>query len=287
MRGAKSQPLAEIAVEAAHAGATELLERFRRGDLAVRAKAPNDFVSEADHASERAILAVLRDRAAGHGVLAEEKGVIGGELGSPVWIVDPLDGTTNYLHGLPVWGVSVACFQDTEVIAGAILEPLGGELFVAERGAGARWNDRPMRISDRASLAGAFLATGYPFKARGALDAYLGAFRAVFERAKAIRRCGAAVLDLAYTAAGVFDGFFEFRLAPWDLAAGSLMIEEAGGVATDLDGGRRYLATGNLVAGTPAVQHEMRQLIADFVSESVLDELAHDAALEGLDVLGF
>ncbi|MCZ6506547.1 MAG: inositol monophosphatase family protein [Acidobacteria bacterium] len=278
--------LMDTAVAAARAGAEQLVERFRRGDLQVRAKAQHDFVSEADEASERAILALIGKRHPEHAVLSEEEGVVGGNDRRHVWVVDPLDGTTNFLQGLPIWGVAVACVRDGEVVAGVVYDPLNDQLFAAEKGSGARWDGKPMAVSSRPSLAGGFVATGYPFKARAALDQYLAAFKAVFARAKAIRRCGAAVLDLAYTAAGVYDGFFEFRLAPWDLAAGTLLIEEAGGRATDLDGGRRFLAQGNLIAGSPAVQAEILELVSQHADEATLDAIAPNAALEGLDMLG-
>lgn len=279
--------LIDTALEAARAGEAELLPRFRQAGLAVRPKAEHDFVSEADEASERAVLRTIARHHPEHAVLSEEEGIVGGTDSRHLWIVDPLDGTTNFLQGLPIWGVSVACMRDGEVVAGVVLDPLNQQVFVAERGAGARWNERPMRVSDRPGLKEAFVATGYPFKARAALDEYLASFKAVFLRAKAIRRCGAAVLDLAHTAAGVYDGFFEFRLSPWDLAAGSLMIEEAGGAATDLDGGRAFLRSGNLVAGNPAVQEEIRYLIGSYASEARLDEVTPVAALPAADVLGF
>ena len=279
--------LIDTAVAAARAGARELVPRFRAGDLEVRAKAPNDFVSEADEASEKAVLELITARYPEHCLLSEEEGAVGGSDSRHLWIVDPLDGTTNFLQGLPNWGVSVACLRDREVVVGAILDPLNDQLFVAERGGGAQWAGRAMQVSSRPDLGGGFIATGYPFKARQALDEYLAAFRAVFLRAKGIRRCGAAVLDLAYTAAGVYDGFFEFRLSPWDLAAGSLMIVEAGGVATDLDGGSGFLRGGNLVAGNAGVQAEMLHLIGSYVDEATLDRLAPNTAINGPGMLGF
>jgi len=279
--------LIDTAVEAARAGATELTDRFRRVGLVVRAKAENDHVSEADEASEAAVLAVIARHHPRHAVLSEEEGIAGGDDRSHLWIVDPLDGTTNYLHGLPIWGVSVACLREGVVVAGAVYDPLNDQLFTAERGAGAFWNGKRMAVSPRVGLGGALVATGYPFKARAALDLYLAAFRDVFLRAKAIRRCGAAVLDLANTAAGIYDGFFEFRLSPWDLAAGSLLIEEAGGRASDLDGGRGFLRSGNLVAGSPAVQQEILRLVAAHADEAALERITPAAALPGTDVLGF
>ncbi len=189
------------------------------------------------------------------------------------WLIDPLDGTANFLQGLPVFCISVACRQGRRVVAGAVLDPIGDNLFTASRGDGARWNGRPIEISDRSSLDGSFLATGYPFRARRALDTYLDVFRDVFLEVRAIRRCGAAALDLAYTAAGVYDGFFEFRLSPWDIAAGVLLVEEAGGRITDLDGGDGYFAGGNLVAGPHALHRQLLAVVRRHVDEAKLDRI--------------
>ena len=263
--------LLETARAAADAGARVALESFRSGDLEVREKSRNDFVTAVDRASEEAICGVLEARAPGDRILAEEGGFRGSADGRYEWIVDPLDGTSNYMQGLPIWGVSVACRREDEIVAAVTLDPLGGQSWEAERGAGLHWNGAPATASPRDGLDGAFVATGFPFRAKGALDPYLSLFREIFGRARSIRRCGAAVLDLAYTACGVYDGFFEFRLGPWDLAAGSLMIEEAGGVATDLDGGRRFLASGNLIAGGAAVHAALRTILARHATEADLE----------------
>jgi myo-inositol-1(or 4)-monophosphatase len=172
-----------------------------------------------------------------------------------------------------VFGVSVACRRGPEVLAGAIIDPLRDDLFTAVKGGGAYANGRRLAVSRQGGVDGAFLATGYPFRAKAALDAYLGIFRAAFLRAKSIRRCGAAAIDLAYTAAGIYDGFFELRLSPWDIAAGVLMIEEAGGAASDLDGGRGYLASGNIVAGSPGVHRELLAIVSRHAGEALIDEL--------------
>jgi myo-inositol-1(or 4)-monophosphatase len=170
--------------------------------------------------------------------------------------------------------VSIACRRGDEVLAGVVFDPEGGNLFAAARGAGATWNDRPIRISSRPSLDGAFLATGYPFRAKAALDLYLDLFRTVFARSRAIRRCGAAALDLAYTAAGVYDGFFELRLSPWDIAAGALLVEEAGGVLTDFDGGSGHFASGNVLAGPAGVVEGLRAaVLACGAREAAIDRL--------------
>jgi myo-inositol-1(or 4)-monophosphatase len=245
--------LLATALAAGEAGARVLVDYFRSGRLQVDVKGQNDFVTQADRESEAALVGEILRRHPDHRILAEEGTVHDSATSAYEWVIDPLDGTTNFLHGLPVWAVSIACRRGDEIVAGVVLDPCGGNTFAAARGHGATWNGRPMQVAARADLAGAFLATGYPFRAHAALEVYLDLFREVFRHARAIRRCGAAALDLAYTAAGVYEGFFEFRLSPWDIAAGALLIEEAGGRLSDLDGGRRYLASGNVLAGAPGV----------------------------------
>jgi myo-inositol-1(or 4)-monophosphatase len=273
----------ETAVEAARAGGTVLRWRFGDESLVIDSKGVHDYVSQADRDSEAAVVAAVRRRHPAHRIVAEESGESGGGDGEHEWLIDPLDGTTNFLQGLPVFAVSVACLRRGEIVAGAILDPLRDDLFTACRGGGAFWNGRPLKVSGRPGVDGSFLATGYPFKAKGALDAYLGAFRSALQRAGAIRRCGAAAIDLAYTAAGIYDGFFELRLSPWDLAAGVLLIEEAGGVVSDLDGGDRFLAGGNVVAGNPAVHRELLAIFAEHASEGLVDRLVPNRSPVGVD----
>ncbi len=274
-----SDELLATAVAAARAGGEVLMRYFGREGLEAEVKAENDLVSEADRASERAVVAEVRRRHPGHEVLSEEAGLLatpgGGGAGRSghQWVIDPLDGTSKFLQGLPIFAVSVACRREGRTVAGAILDPCREHLFTAVRGGGCRWNGRPARASERAGIAGAFLATGYPFRARNALDVYLAVFRRAFLEARSIRRCGSAALDLAYTAAGIFDGFFEFRLSAWDVAAGALMIEEAGGRVTDLDGGDAYLASGNVVAGGRAVHRELLAVVRAEADEATLDRL--------------
>lgn len=265
--------LLDAAVAAARAGGEVVERAFRSADLEVRKKGDHDVVTRADHDSETAILRVLRGRFPDHHVLAEESGATHGQRSEHRWLIDPLDGTANFSRGLPVFAVSVACQHRGVTVAAAILDPPGGNLFTAAAGQGAYWNGRPMRVSAHERLEDAFLATGYPWRSRGALDRYLGLFRDIFLDARGIRRCGAAALDLAYTAAGVYDGFFEFRLAPWDFAAGDLLVREAGGVITDLDGGDTFYRGGNIVAGNPAVHRALLARVADHVSEHVLDAI--------------
>ena len=266
--------LLETARRAADAGARILTDYFRSDRLRVDVKEKNDFVTQADRESEAALVDEILARHRDHRILAEEGTEHAAATSDFEWVIDPLDGTTNFLQGLPVWAVSIACRRGTEVLAGVVLDPCGGNRFEAAKGGGAFWNGRPMRVSARESLAGAFLATGYPFRAHAALDLYLELFRAVFQRARAIRRCGAAALDLAYTAAGVYDGFFELRLSPWDIAAGALLIEEAGGTLTDLDGGSGSLRSGNVLAAPKGVGRDLVECArAAGATERRLDEL--------------
>ncbi len=269
-----------VALEASDAGAKVLRRWFRAQNLRVSEKELNDFVTEADRESERAILGVISKNFPDHGILAEESGASGGELSEGFqWIVDPLDGTANFLHGLPVFCISIACRWRDQMVVGVIYDPLKDDRFWASKGGGAFWNGQPMSVTGLASLDSAFLATGFPFRAKPALDLYLKLFQDVFERARGIRRCGAAALDLAYTAAGIFDGFFEFRLSPWDVAAGGLLVEEAGGIVTNLDGGRNFLSSGSVLAGGVGVHSALRsQLQALDVTEEKLAELLACAA---------
>jgi myo-inositol-1(or 4)-monophosphatase len=267
------EELRVVADQAARAAGEGLRGKFRSAGLEIEMKARHDFVSSADREAESTILGILGREFPDHRILAEESGRGGGES-QYEWIIDPLDGTTNFLEGLPQYGVSIACREREETVVAAIYDPERDDMFSAVRGGGAWFNGEPMKVSDRTGLEGAFLATGYPFKARGALDVYLDVFREVFLRARAIRRCGSAALDLAYTAVGTFDGFFEFRLSAWDIAAGALLIEEAGGSVSDLDGGPIYLESGNVLAGAPGVWRELRDAVALHASENLLDQLA-------------
>jgi myo-inositol-1(or 4)-monophosphatase len=271
--------LRDKAVGAARAGAAVLLGYFEAsaslddGFLGIEDKGKYDYVSKADRESEAAILAEIRRYFPEHHVLAEESGLSATGSGDYQWLVDPLDGTTNFLQGLPVFCISVACRKGDEVVAGAVLDPVTDHLFTAAAGGGARHNGRPIRASDRDGLEGAFLATGYPWRARAALSQYLGAFHDLFLKARSIRRCGAAALDLAWTAAGVYDGFFEFRLSPWDIAAGVLLVREAGGRITDLDGREGFPEGGNVLAGGARVQPALLELVRRHADEATLDRL--------------
>jgi myo-inositol-1(or 4)-monophosphatase len=277
--------LLETAIAAAQAGAQIVSRYFRDAGLEVRRKGENDFVTQADKESEAAVLAEIRRRFPEHRILAEEGGGEGLGSGDYEWLVDPLDGTTNFLQGLPVYSVSVACRKGDELLVGVIADPEGENLFSASQGGGAFWNGRPMAATRR-ELKGAFLATGYPFRALPTLDLYLDIFRDVFHYARAIRRCGSAALDLAYTAAGVYDGFFEFRLSPWDIGAGILLVREAGGVVTDLDGGERFFAGGNIVAGGPETHRGLLEVVRRHASEAAIESVNPLPAIRSAEPVG-
>ena len=258
----------DVAADAARAGG-EILESYWRSlpRGAISEKKKNDFVTRADKESEEVIAARIRERFPRDGFLGEEGGRRGGGDEARIWIVDPLDGTTNFIAGFPFWCVSVAAREKGEIVAGVVWDPLRAELYAAERGGGAFRNGERLRVTEQPNLDGAFLATGFPFRSKKRIDLYLALFRALFLRARAIRRAGSAALDLANVAAGVFDGFFEFKLSIWDIAAGSLLIEEAGGRVTDFDGRDNHWERGNVVAGTRGVAEEIVRVAATMFSD--------------------
>ena len=248
--------LREACEAGARAGARELLKHWRRLDPAsITEKTRNDFVSIADRASEDAVRAELDARCPGFGFLGEETGASGSA--DTAWVVDPLDGTLNFVQGFPHWCVSVALWDAKGGVVGCVLDPLREDCFLAARGQGATWNGRPMRVSAQPSLDGAFLATGFAYQLGERWPAFAAGLDRVFPRAKGLRRAGSAALDLAHTACGIYDGFFELGLKPWDIAAGALLVQEAGGCITDWDGGQDWYRRGDLVTGTPGVAPEL------------------------------
>lgn len=252
----------EACVGAAQAGGKVLLGYFRRLDPAtITEKTKHDFVSEADRAAEVVIRAEVASRFPQYGFVGEESGASGDT--SCRWIVDPLDGTLNFVQGFPHWCVSVALWDAEGPVVGCVLDPLRGDCFVAVRGQGATWNGKPMRVSQQPGLDGAFLATGFAYQLGDRWPKFNAALGRVFPRAKGIRRAGSAALDLAHTACGMFDGYFELGLKPWDLAAGVLLVQEAGGVITDWEGGQGWFDSGNLVVGTRGVVQELVDCLKD------------------------
>ena len=258
-------PMLNIAVRAARSAGNVISRSMARLDsITVQVKERNDFVSEVDREAENEIIGILRKAYPDHAILAEESGQTSGN--DFEWIIDPLDGTTNYLHGFPQFAVSIALRHRGRLEQAVVYDPISQDLYTATRGAGATLNDRRIRVSNRHSLEGALLGTGFPFKSQQHLDSYLDMFRALFPKTAGIRRAGAAALDLAYVAAGRLDGFWEIGLSTWDMAAGILLIQEAGGLSGDFSGGHSHLESGNLVAGNPKVFAEILRTIRPHVT---------------------
>jgi myo-inositol-1(or 4)-monophosphatase len=262
------QPMLNTAVRAARsAGDLILRSADKVGQLHIDQKGRNDYASEVDRMAEREIINILKTAYPDHAILAEESGAQEGN--DYVWIIDPLDGTTNFLHGFPQYAVSIALKHKGKLEVGVIYDPLRDELFTAKRGGGAMLNNRKLRVTQPNSLKGALLGTGFPFKTDQHLDAYTGMFRSLTTECAGIRRAGAAALDLAYVAAGRLDGFWEIGVMEWDIAAGVLLIKEAGGVVTDFSFNDNYLESGNVIAGSPKMHQLMYALIEPHVTDSL------------------
>ena len=245
-----------IAVRAARAAGNVIIRQIDHvQDLPVSEKSRNDFVTEVDRQAEAVIIDTILKAYPDHAILAEESGEQG--KSEYIWIIDPLDGTTNFLHGFPQFAVSIALQYRGLLHQAVIYDPLRQELFTASRGDGAYLNERRIRVSNRKHLDGALLGTGFPFKEGSRIEQYLGTFRTLFPRTAGIRRAGAASLDLAYVACGRLDGFWEFGLKPWDMAAGVLLIEEAGGMISDFKGGNLDLQNGDIIVGSPKIYMEI------------------------------
>jgi myo-inositol-1(or 4)-monophosphatase len=253
-------PMLNIAVKAARRAGKVILRNMAQVDrLTVESKGRNDFVSEVDRHAEGEIISVIRSAYPDHSILAEESGRQAGN--DYVWIIDPLDGTTNFLHGYPQFAVSIGLYYQNRATQAVVFDPLRDELFTASRGAGAQINDRRIRVSDVGRLESALLGTGFPFKTMENLDTWIATFRTLLPLCSGVRRAGSAALDLAHVACGRLDGFWEIGLNPWDMAAGCLLIEEAGGRVGDFAGSQGFLEHGNVVAGNPKMYAELLRLI--------------------------
>ncbi len=253
--------LYNVMERAARRAARGLIHDFGEVEhLQVSLKGPADFVSTADLQAERTLKTELGKARPDYGFLMEEGGATPGD-GKHRWIVDPLDGTTNFLHGIPHFAISIALEREGELIAGVIYDPMRDEMFYAEKGVGAFVNDRRLRVSARQNMAEAVIATGIPFRHRGDHPYYLKLLGAVMGETAGVRRMGSASLDLAYVAAGRYDGFFEMGLSPWDIAAGVLLVREAGGYVSDLAGGRNVLASGDIVAANDRLFDPLGKLL--------------------------
>ncbi len=259
-------PTVNIAVRAARR-AGDIIQRAtsHMDELTITTKSQNDYVSEVDQQAEQAIIEIIRKSFPDHDILAEESGA-SNDTSDFQWIIDPLDGTTNYLRQFPQYAISIAVKYKGRLEHAVVFDPLKDELFTASRGQGAQLNGRRIRVSKARSLDGTLLGTGFPFRDERNLDAYLEMLRAMIIPSAGIRRAGSAALDLAYVAAGRLDGFWELDLKPWDIAAGILLIQEAGGMVSDIEGGHRYLESGHIITGTPKVFKEMVKALHPFAS---------------------
>ncbi len=253
-------PMLNTAIKAARRAGSVIMRHLDRLDrLTVEAKGRNDFVSEVDRKAESEIIHILRAAYPNHGILAEESGHQPGD--DYLWIIDPLDGTTNFLHGYPQFGVSIALQHMGRLEQAVVFDPHKNELFTATRGDGAQLNDRRMRVSPVQDLGLALLGTGFPFKQQIFLEAWIETLRVLLPKVSGVRRAGSASLDLAHVACGRFEGFWEFGLSAWDMAAGCLLIQEAGGNVTDMGGGQDFLKSGNIIAGNFKIHEQMVALL--------------------------
>jgi len=259
-------PMLNIAVKAARAaGAIINRASLDLDRLQVSTKSTNDFVTEVDHAAEAAVIDVLLAAYPGHGILAEESGSARGAKDSDyVWIIDPLDGTTNFIHGLPTYAVSIGLAFRGQMQQAVVYDPARNDLFYATKGRGAFLNDKRLRVSKRTKMADALIGTGFPFRKGDDLDHYLKVLALVMKSCAGVRRPGAAALDLCYVAAGWYDGFFETGLSPWDVAAGSLIVTEAGGLVGNFTGEADFLHRREVVAGTPKVYGQLVQVLSPY-----------------------
>lgn len=264
------EPMLTIALRAARKAAEKIEHALERIDLVnVETKSRNDFVTNIDQASEKEIIYHLRKAYPDHTIIGEEGGEQTGTNDDYQWIIDPLDGTTNFIHGIPHFAISIACVYKGQVQHGVVLDPIKREEFTASRGKGASLNGRRIRVTDRRGFDGALIGTGIPFSgfALEHIKPYLAALEEIAGQTAGIRRQGSAALDLAYVAAGRYDGFWEMNLKPWDIAAGCLLVQEAGGLVSDFRGGHQVLESGNVVCGNPKVFKPLLQVVGKHLAK--------------------
>jgi myo-inositol-1(or 4)-monophosphatase len=271
------------AIKAARTAGGIINQASRDLDLIkVNTKGPNDFVTEVDQMAERAIIDTLLSAYPGHGILAEESGRTHGAKDSEyVWIIDPLDGTTNFIHGLPIYCVSIALEYRGQIQQAVVYDPTRNDLFYASKGRGAFLNDKRLRVSKRIRMADALIGTGFPFRRGDSFKRYMQMLELVMQSCAGVRRPGSAALDLCYLAAGYYDGFFETGLSPWDVAAGALIVTEAGGLVGNFTGEADFLHQREVVAGNPKIYAQLVTMLAPFTHVIKGDEAADAAAPAG------
>tara|TARA_Y100000748_G_scaffold296721_1_gene289870 strand:+ start:424 stop:1194 length:771 start_codon:yes stop_codon:yes gene_type:complete len=253
-------PMLTIAIRAARAAGDSIVrEMDRTHDISIEDKGKNDFVTEVDKNAEEIIIGTIQKSYSDHSFLGEETGHRG--KSDYLWIIDPLDGTTNFLHSFPHFAVSIALQHKGTLEQAVIYDPLKQELFTATKGKGALLNNRKIRVSGKNELDGALLGTGFPYNNEKAMLKFIDSYKALFPKVAGIRRAGVASLDLAYVASGRLDGFWEFNLKQWDIAAGILLIQEAGGISAELTGGVNYLESGNIISANPKLLKAMLKIV--------------------------
>lgn len=260
-------PMLNIGVRAARAAGKVITQNVERYDpLSIEKKQRNDFVTEVDRRAESEIIAVLQRAYPDHSLLCEESGLVGDADAQYQWIIDPLDGTTNFIHGLPHFSVSIALMRSKRLYQAIIYDPMRQELFTASKGDGAFLDNKRLRVSPVSKLADGLLGTGFPYRDGQDLDFYQRTTRHFTERSAGVRRLGSAALDLAYVAAGRLEGTWLTGLQSWDIAAGALIVREAGGLVNDFDGGDEWLVKGEVIAATPKVHHQMLEVMRPLVA---------------------
>lgn len=261
-------PMLNTAIKAARRAGQVIMRHAEQIDrLTIETKGHSDYVSQVDRQAEAEIIHILRAAYPNHAILAEESGSQAGD--EYQWIIDPLDGTTNFLHGYLCFGVSIALKHRDKLDQAVVFDPVRNELFTASRGSGAQVNERRMRVTRTSALDAALLGTGFPFRSTEHLETWINIFRTLAPVTSGVRRAGSASLDLAHVAAGRLDGFWEFGLKPWDMAAGVLLIQEAGGLVSDYCGGQEFLKHGHVVAGNPRIQEELLRLMRPHLPTSI------------------
>lgn len=265
-------PIVNIAINAVTRASEIITRNINQIDtLTITEKQINDFVSEVDIQAERVIIDTIKKAYPWHAIITEESGELGG-FDEFTWIIDPLDGTANFLHGFPHYAISIAIKHKDKLEHGIIFDPIRKELFTASRGQGAQLNDRRVRVGTQKQIDKALLGTGFPFRNKELSERYFSTFTAFFKQCSGIRRAGSAALDLAYVAAGRLDGFWEFSAKIWDIAAGSLLVKEAGGLVSDFQGGEEHFKTGNIVAANPRIFKALLQTLQSTLKAATATE---------------
>lgn len=259
-------PILTIATQAALSAGKIILRASMEPDrIRVQEKGKNDFVTSVDLASERAILDIIRKNYPDHNIITEESGDVHESASPFTWYIDPIDGTSNFIHGIPHYAVSIGVFQDGKPLHGVIYDPVRDEMFIATLGSGAQLNKRRLRLSNGVKASSALIGTGFPYGEAANLDAYLNMFKEICPNTAGIRRGGSAALDLAYVAAGRLDGFWELGLKPWDMAAGILLVREAGGVVSDHKGKPEVMERGHIIAGSTMIHPYLQHIVSKYL----------------------